>query len=138
MSCGSAKSDLQIKITLFLLRKNYIIKRKAKGDTMKKLLVALFVVFATAFSADAYQVLSSKELGQLDAKNQNVVVKCTTDTGKVSNQTCSLRRYAKCTGAGNAKKCSGWQPWTDLRTPGKQYADWKTAASACCRAMGLR
>ena len=105
---------------------------------MKKLFIALFMVFATVFSADAYQVLSSKELGQLDAKNQNVVVKCTTDTGKISNQTCSLRRYAKCSGEGNTKKCSGWQPWTDLRNPGKQYSDWKTAASACCSAMGLR
>lgn len=105
---------------------------------MKKLLLSALIVFSTALSANAYQVLSSKELGQLDAKNQNVVVKCTTDTGKVSNQTCSLRRYAKCSGAGSTKKCSGWQPWTDLRTPGKQYSDWKTAASACCRAMGLR
>ena len=60
---------------------------------MKKILVALLMVFTTAVSANAYQVLSSKELGQRDAKNQNVVVKCTTDTGKVSNQTCSLRRW---------------------------------------------
>lgn len=105
---------------------------------MKKLFIALFITIATAVSANAYQVLSSKELGQMDAKNQNVVVKCTTDTGKVSNQTCSLRRYAKCSGEGPAKKCSGWLPWTDLREPGKHYSDWKTAASACCRAMGLR
>ena len=105
---------------------------------MKKLFITLFMTIATIVSADAYQVLSSKELGQMDAKNQNVVVKCTTDMGKVSNQTCSLRRYAKCTGEGSAKKCSGWQQWTDLRTPGRGYADWKTAASACCRAMGLR
>lgn len=105
---------------------------------MKKLLIAFLMVSATIMSANAYQVLSSRELGQRDAKNQNVVVKCTTDTGKVSNQTCALRRYAKCTGEGNAKKCSGWQPWADLKTPGKQYADWKTAASSCCRAMGLR
>jgi hypothetical protein len=105
---------------------------------MKKIFTAFLIIFSTVVSANAYQVLSSRELGQRDAKNQNVVVKCTTDTGKMSNQTCSLRRYAKCSGEGNAKKCSGWQPWTDLRTPGKQYADWKTAASACCRAMGLR
>jgi len=105
---------------------------------MKKLFIALFVTIATVVSANAYQVLSSKELGQMDAKNQNVVVKCTTDMGKISNQTCSLRRYAKCTGEGPAKKCSGWQPWIDLRTPAKQYSDWKAAASACCRAMGLR
>jgi len=105
---------------------------------MKKLFIALFLVFGAAISADAYQVLSSKELGQRDAKNQNVVVKCTTETGGISNQTCSLRRYAKCSGNGTAKKCSGWQPWTDLRNPERQYPDWKTAASACCRAMGLR
>ena len=105
---------------------------------MKKIVIAFLMVFTTVMSANAYQVLSSKELGQRDAKNQNVVVKCTTDTGKVSNQTCTLRRYAKCTGEGNTKKCSGWQPWTDLRNPGKQYPDWKSAAMGCCRAMGLR
>ena len=111
---------------------------RPRGEIMKKLFVAVLMIVATAVSADAYQVLSSKELGQRDAKNQNIVVKCTTDMGKVSNQTCTLRRYAKCSGEGNAKKCSGWQPWTDLKTPGKQYADWTTAASGCCRAMGLR
>ena len=105
---------------------------------MKKMFIAFLVIIGTVVSANAYQVLSSKEMGQMDAKNQNVVVKCTTDMGKISNQTCSLRRYAKCTGEGNAKKCSGWQQWIDLRNPGKGYADWKTAASACCRAMGLR
>lgn len=105
---------------------------------MRKLFIAFIVTVSTALSANAYQILSSKELGQMDAKNQNVVVKCTTDTGKISNQTCSLRRYAKCTGVGNNKKCPGWQPWTDLRNPSKQYSDWKTAASACCRALGLR
>ena len=109
-----------------------------KGEKMKKLLIVCLTIMSATMSANAYQVLSSRELGQRDAKNQNVVVKCTTDTGKISNQTCSLRRYAKCTGEGNAKKCSGWQPWSDLKTPGRQYADWKTAASACCRAMGLR
>ena len=67
---------------------------------MKKLLFSLALVLATVYTANAYQVLSSKELGQNDAKNQNVVVKCTTDTGKTSNQTCSLRRYANCTGTG--------------------------------------
>ncbi len=102
--------------------------------------LAGFLVFGLGAMRDAraYQVLSSKELGQNDAKNQNVVVKCTTDTGKVSNQTCSLRRYAKCTGTGANKKCNGWQPWKDLRNPGNQYSDWKSAASACCRAKGLR
>lgn len=105
---------------------------------MKKILTAFFVICMTIGSASAYQVLSSKEIGQNDAKNQNVVVKCTTDTGKVSNQTCSLRRYAKCTGTGAKKTCSGWQPWSDLRNPGKKYSDWRSAASACCRAKGLR
>ncbi len=101
-------------------------------------LAGLLVFGLTARPAAAYQVLSSKELGQNDAKNQNVVVKCTTDTGKVSNQTCSLRRYAKCTGTGKDKRCSGWQAWKDLRNPKTQYSDWRTAASACCRAKGLR
>ncbi|MBE6460990.1 MAG: hypothetical protein E7007_03765 [Alphaproteobacteria bacterium] len=105
---------------------------------MKKLMISLIIVLATVCTANAYQVLSSKELGQNDAKNQNVVVKCTTDTGKVSNQTCSLRRYAKCTGIGTNKRCNGWQPWRDLRNPSKTYSDWKSAASACCRAKGLR
>lgn len=105
---------------------------------MKKIISALLVISCTIFSANAYQILSSKQIGQDDAKNQNVVVKCTTDTGKLSNQTCTLRRYAKCTGTGTKKRCSGWQPWRDLRQPAKQYSDWKTAASACCRAKGLR
>jgi hypothetical protein len=105
---------------------------------MKKLMISLIIVLATVCTANAYQVLSSKELGQNDAKNQNVVVKCTTDTGKVSNQTCSLRRYAKCTGIGTNKRCNGWQPWRDLRNPSKTYSDWKAAASACCRTKGLR
>ena len=105
---------------------------------MKKFFTAFVIVMATIVSAHAYQVISSRELGQNDAKNQNVVVKCTTELGKLSNQTCSLRRYVKCTGTGTKKTCSGWQGWRDLRNPEKQYSDWKTAASACCRAMGLR
>lgn len=105
---------------------------------MKKILTAILICATALTTANAYQVMSSKELGQNDAKNQNVVVKCTTDTGKVSNQTCSLRRYAKCTGTGANKRCSGWQAWRDLRAPSKQYSDWKTAASSCCRAKGLR
>ncbi len=105
---------------------------------MKKMLSAVLIVMATIHAASAYQVLSSKELGKNDARNQNVVVKCTTPTGKVSNQTCSLRRYVKCTGTGAAKKCNGWQAWRDLRTPNKTYSDWRSAASACCRGMGLR
>ena len=105
---------------------------------MKKLITAFFICCTAITAANAYQVMSSKELGQGEAKNQNIVVKCTTDTGKVSNQTCSLRRYAKCTGVGNNRRCNGWQPWYDLRTPSKQYSEWKTAANACCRAKGLR
>ena len=105
---------------------------------MKKFFTVFLLVITTAISADAYQVVSSKELGKNDAKNQNVVVKCTTDLGKLSNQTCSLRRYVKCTGTGTKKTCSGWQGWRDLRNPERQYSDWKTAASACCRALGLR
>jgi len=105
---------------------------------MKKILSTLMILITTISVANAYQVISSKELGKNDAKNQNVVVKCTTDTGRVSNQTCSLRRYAKCSGTGTQKNCSGWQPWRDLRDPTKQYSDWKSAASACCRAKGLR
>lgn len=105
---------------------------------MKKTVLSFIIALFTIHAANAYQVISSKELGQNDAKNQNVVVKCTTDTGRVSNQTCSLRRYAKCTGTGTNKRCGGWQPWRDLRNPSKQFSDWKSAASACCRAKGLR
>ena len=105
---------------------------------MRKIILTVAIVFSTICTANAYQVLSSKELGKNDAKNQKFVVKCTTDTGKLSNQTCSLRRYAKCTGTSTAKRCSGWQPWRDLRNPSAQYSDWKAAASACCRAKGLR
>lgn len=113
-------------------------EREGKGAKMKKLFVALMVVIGTALSANAYQVMSSKELGKNDAKNQNVVVKCTTDLGKISNQTCSLRRYVRCSGTGTKRTCNGWQGWRDLRNPEKQYSDWKSAASACCRSMGLR
>lgn len=105
---------------------------------MKKIITVFLLSMTMAMSAHAYQVISSKELGKNDAKNQNVVVKCTTDLGKLSNQTCSLRRYVKCTGTSTKKTCSGWQGWRDLRNPEKQYSDWKTAASACCRALGLR
>lgn len=105
---------------------------------MKKLLLAAIVIGTSVCTASAYQVLSSKELGKNDARNQNVVVKCTTDTGQISNQTCSLRRYVKCTGTATTKKCSGWQPWRDLRNPSSEYADWRSGASACCREMGLR
>ncbi len=105
---------------------------------MKKLFTVFAIIIAATMSANAYQVMSSKEIGKDDAKNQNVVVKCTTELGKISNQTCSLRRYVKCSGTGTKKTCNGWQGWRDLRNPEKQYSDWKTAANACCRAMGLR
>ncbi len=105
---------------------------------MKKIFLTLCLCIISIGNANAYQLLSSKELGKNDAKNQTVVVKCTTDTGKVSNQTCTLRRYAKCTGTGTKQSCNGWQPWQDLRSPSKKYSDWRSAASACCRAKGLR
>ena len=105
---------------------------------MKKSLIVLTIAFTGISCANAYQVMSSRELGKNDAKNQNVVVKCTTDIGGISNQTCSLRRYVKCSGTGTKKTCNGWQGWRDLRNPEKQYSDWKSAAAACCRSMGLR
>lgn len=100
--------------------------------------LGIMVFGLTTRNAEAYQVLSSKELGRNDARNQNVVVKCTTDTGKVSNQTCTLRRYVKCTGDGANKKCNGWQAWKDLRNPSSEYSNWQAGASDCCRAKGLR
>lgn len=93
------------------------------------LFAALFVVEAAAF-----QLQSQRELGKGEAKNQNVIVKCTTPGGKVSGQTCTLRRFAKCGGG----KCDGWQEWKDLRNPGKSYGDWRGAAADCCVAKGLR
>ena len=104
---------------------------------MKKFLFSLIAIISIISNSSAYQVLSTKEFGQADAKNQNVVVKCTTDTGKMSGETCSLRRYVKCNGKDN-KNCISWQPWRDLRNPSKNYSDWKSAASACCKAKGLR
>ena len=107
---------------------------------MKKLYL-MFAVMACGFfisGAGAYQVLSSKELGRDEARNQNVVVKCTTDAGKISNHTCTMRRYAKCTGTGTNKKCDGWLPWKELRTPGVEHSEWRSAAVACCKAKGLR
>ncbi|MBR1380785.1 MAG: hypothetical protein IJ560_04355 [Alphaproteobacteria bacterium] len=105
---------------------------------MRRMIISVFATFVMISAASAYQLVSSKELGRGESKNQNVVVRCTTDTGKVSTATCSLRRYAKCTGTGTNQKCAGWAAWTDLRTPGTQYSDWRSAASACCRAKGLR
>ena len=104
---------------------------------MKKYLFAIITIIITCGNVCAYQVLSTKEFGKGDAKNQNVVVKCTTDAGKLSEETCSLRRYAKCKGKDNTK-CDSWQPWRDLRDTTSTYADWKAAASACCKKKGLR
>jgi len=109
---------------------------------MKKLIslfgLGILAIGISIGGADAYQVISSKELGKNEARNQNVVVKCTTDTGKVSNQTCTLRRFAKCNGTGTAMKCNGWQPWKNLRNPSVEYADWRTGAAGCCQSHGLR
>lgn len=105
---------------------------------MKKLLFSLIVICAAAFDASAYQVLSTKEFGKDDAKNQNVIVQCTTNTGKTSDETCSLRRYVKCNGKDKKSLCTSWHPWQDLRNPGATYSDWKSAASACCKNKGLR
>ena len=105
---------------------------------MKKIFLSFVMISSIAMNAFAYQVLSTKEFGKDDAKNQNVIVKCTTDTGKMSDETCSLRRYVKCIGKDNKTNCTLWQPWRDLRDPAGTYSDWKSAASACCKKKGLR
>ncbi|MDR2268943.1 MAG: hypothetical protein LBD94_02050 [Rickettsiales bacterium] len=100
---------------------------------MKNFLIFCFVSLVS-FGAFAFQMQSQRELGAGEAKNQNIVVKCTTANGGVSSQVCNLRRYAKCSG----KSCGGWQEWKDLRNPGKSYGDWRSAAKDCCAAKGLR
>ena len=105
---------------------------------MKKIFFVLLTTVITVGNAFSYQVLSTREFGKDEAKNQNVIVKCTTDNGKLSEEICSLRRYVKCTGADKKSKCESWQPWRDLRDPEKSYPDWKSAASACCKKKGLR
>lgn len=105
---------------------------------MKKIFLFMFVTVLSIGNAFSYQVLSTKEFGKNDALNQNVIVKCTTDTGKMSNETCSLRRYVKCNGPDKKTKCDSWQPWRDLRDTSATYSDWKSAASACCKKKGLR
>ena len=102
---------------------------------MKNIFLFICAMIISGTSAFGYQKLSSNELGSGDAKNQNIVVKCTTPTGQVSNQTCSLRRYVKCTPDG---KCNGWENWRDLRNTTDTYTTWQSAADACCRKMGLR
>ena len=105
---------------------------------MKKIFLLGIAIISLCGNAFAYQVLSTKEIGKDDARNQNVIVKCTTDTGKMSEETCSLRRYVKCTGKDKKSNCNLWQPWRDLRDPSNTYSDWKAAASACCKKKGLR
>ena len=105
---------------------------------MKKILFSLIAICSVVVNASAYQVLFTKEFGKDDAKNQNVIVKCTTDTGKMSEETCSLRRYVKCNGKDKKSLCNSWNPWRDLRDPSATYIDWKSAASACCKKKGLR
>jgi len=103
---------------------------------MKLLLMPYCLCLALcATGANAFTVMNSRELGRGDARNQNVTVRCTTPDGRVSSQTCQLRRYIRCEGT----NCGGWQMWQDLRNPGGPgFDEWRTAASACCNAMGLR
>ncbi|MDR0967976.1 MAG: hypothetical protein LBL75_04110 [Rickettsiales bacterium] len=108
---------------------------------MKKLglIFGIFGLCAVMSGANAYTMKSQKELGKDDAKNQNIVVNCTTRDGKISGQTCALRRYAKCTiNSAGKKNCNGWQSWQDLRNPGSGSSDWRKAAEHCCQAKGLR
>lgn len=105
---------------------------------MKKIFLIFITVISVYGNAFAYQLLSTKEFGKDDAKNQNVIVQCTTDTGKTSEEICSLRRYVKCNSKDKKSLCTSWQPWRDLRDPIKNYSDWKAAASACCKKKGLR
>ena len=101
---------------------------------MKKIFIFVFAIFLTT-NLYAYQRVSSNEYGIGDARNQNIVVKCTTPTGAISNETCALRRYAKCD---DKNKCDKWDAWRDLRNTSDTYPDWQSAATACCRAKGLR
>ncbi len=104
---------------------------------MKKIFAMLIATFICAGNSFGYQLLSTKEYGRNDAKNQNIVVKCTTDTGKISSETCTLRRYAKCDNK-TKKDCNGWLPWRDLRDTKSVYADWQSGAVDCCKRKGLR
>ena len=104
---------------------------------MKKIFVVCIALFTIVGHSFGYQLLSTKEFGRGDAKNQNVTVKCTTDTGKISSEKCSLRRYAKCSGK-DKKNCNTWQPWRDLRNSKSSYSTWQSGASDCCKRKGLR
>lgn len=101
---------------------------------MKKLFIFLALVLIN-MPGHAYQILSSNEYGSGDARNQNIVVKCTTPTGQITNQTCSLRRYVKCV---DGKNCAGWEQWRDLGNTRDTFSNWQDAANSCCRAKGLR
>jgi len=101
---------------------------------MRNIFLISCLVSLVSLTAEAFQMHSQRELGSGDARNQNIVVRCTTLDGKVSNQTCALRRFVKCGG----KTCDGWNDWKDLRSPGKSYGDWRRAAEDCCTAKGLR
>jgi hypothetical protein len=102
--------------------------------TKRFLICSLLIAHCSLGGAFAFKLESQRELGQGDAKNQNIVVKCTMPDGRVSGESCRLRRYAKC----SKGKCAGWQEWKNLRNPGKKYGDWRTAAAECCAAKGLR
>ncbi|MDR3208789.1 MAG: hypothetical protein LBT45_02985 [Rickettsiales bacterium] len=102
---------------------------------MKKSAIIILCLLSVASAARAFQMQSQRELGRGEAKNQNVIVKCTTPDGKMSGQTCALRRFAKCN---DKKVCNGWQEWKDLRNPRNSYGDWRAAAADCCAAKGLR
>lgn len=123
---------------VFFWKNLYNDKRQSRVTDMKKIFFPFICVSLLITNAFAYQVLSTKEFGKDDAKNQNVIVQCTTDTGKISDETCSLRRYVKCTSKDKKSDCNSWQPWRDLRDANRGYSDWKAAASACCKKKGLR
>lgn len=137
MLCKTHQMGLN-KTLLFLLKKLFIIKGKAQKEvSMKRLFFILIATFSIIGNSFAYQLLSTKEYGKGDAKNQNITVRCTTDIGKNSSETCSLRRYVKCTDK-DKKSCTRWQPWYDLRDGSAQYNTWQAAAAACCKKKGLR
>ena len=58
---------------------------------MKKMFFILIATFSIIGNSFAYQLLSTKEYGKGDAKNQNITVRCTTDIGKNSSETCSIK-----------------------------------------------
>lgn len=82
----------------------------------------------------SYSVVFSKELGQDDAKNQTIQVKCTTDTGLISEEVCTIRRYVVC----NNKNCEKWGGWKIVHNPLNDFQNWQEAAINCCKAKGLK